>query len=176
MASLSTRRLERASRCMGEHLHFVRSLAEYTMHRIVGTLWARLERQVHRATNIDDIRRAKGSYIAQVRLECLLDKTSPAPKAVEDLIECCERFAQRLREYASLRDDALPYDESARVAGISWDELRRTRKRFQNGNRFLVRILTERVRRGGVPHLEELLERLDGGGYFQEGNFKRNIL
>ncbi|XP_053722858.1 gamma-tubulin complex component 5 [Synchiropus splendidus] len=130
-------------------MHFVNSLHNYIMTRILHSTGLEFQHQVQEAKDLDQLIKIHYRYLATIHDRCLLrEKVSFVKEAIMKVLNLVLIFSERWQAgYGAWKIESIDKMESD----------------FKNCHMFLVTILNKAVCRGVFPHLESLALSLMAG-------------
>ncbi|XP_034387172.1 gamma-tubulin complex component 5 isoform X2 [Cyclopterus lumpus] len=130
-------------------MHFVNSLHNYIMTRILHSTGLEFQHQVQEAKDLDQLIKIHYRYLATIHDRCLLrEKVSFVKEAIMKVLNLVLIFSDRWRAgFGAWKIESIDKMESD----------------FKNCHMFLVTILNKAVCRGSFPHLESLALSLMAG-------------
>ncbi|XP_077462813.1 gamma-tubulin complex component 5 [Stigmatopora argus] len=130
-------------------MHFVNSLHNYIMTRILHSTGLEFQHQVQEAKDLDQLIKIHYRYLATIHDRCLLrEKVSFVKEAIMKVLNLVLIFSDRWQAgFAAWKIESISKMESD----------------FKNCHMFLVTILNKAVCRGSFPHLESLALSLMAG-------------
>ncbi|XP_058494552.1 gamma-tubulin complex component 5 [Solea solea] len=130
-------------------MHFVNSLHNYIMTRILHSTGLEFQHQVQEAKDLDQLIKIHYRYLATIHDRCLLrEKVSFVKEAIMKVLNLVLIFSDRWQAgFGAWRIESIDKMESD----------------FKNCHMFLVTILNKAVCRGSFPHLESLALSLMAG-------------
>ncbi|KPP78848.1 gamma-tubulin complex component 5-like [Scleropages formosus] len=134
-------------------MHFVNSLHNYIMTRILHSTGLEFQHQVQDAKDLDQLIKIHYRYLSTIHDRCLLrEKVSFVKEAIMKVLNLVLMFSDRWQAgFGALKVESIDKMESD----------------FKNCHMFLVTILNKAVCRGSFPHLESLALSLMAG--FEQG-------
>lgn len=130
-------------------MHFVNSLHNYIMTRILHSTGLEFQHQVEEAKDLDQLIKIHYRYLSTIHDRCLLrEKVSFVKEAIMKVLNLALMFADGWQ------------------AGLgTWrmESIEKMESDFKNCHMFLVTILNKAVCRGSFPHLESLALSLMAG-------------
>ncbi|PRP78393.1 morn motif-containing protein [Planoprotostelium fungivorum] len=130
-------------------VHFTGNLQEYMVNRVLQTSWLEFESSIRDADDFDQVRRLHETYLDNIIENCLLGvKRHIFLKRIREILNLCLRF-RRL------------FDSNGEDRERMSRECHRMDEDFSQAAYFLVAILREMVSQRRIPHLEDLLLRLN---------------
>lgn len=130
-------------------MHFVNSLHNYMMTRILHSTGLEFQHQVEEAKDLDQLIRIHYRYLSTIHDRCLLrEKVSSVKEAIMKMLNIVLMFADRWQ--AGLRHWRM-------------ESIEKMESDFINCHKFLVKVLNKAVCRGSFPHLESLALSLMAG-------------
>lgn len=144
----------------GAMLHFVENLEQYCLTRVIESVWHEFGERMQAAPSLDAACALHERYVATVRDGCLLGpKAELVLESIRKVLNLACLFHAKFRQYhtPALSAAARTSLQSDFVA-IEHD--------FRQCTRFLLSLLARIVARGGYPHLEDLLGRLNFNGFY----------
>uniref|UniRef100_A0A3Q3JYP3 Gamma-tubulin complex component n=1 Tax=Monopterus albus TaxID=43700 RepID=A0A3Q3JYP3_MONAL len=130
-------------------MHFVNSLHNYIMTRILHSTGLEFQHQVQEAKDLDQLIKIHYKYLATIHDRCLLrEKVSFVKEAIMKVLNLVLIFSDRWQAgFGAWKIESIDKMESD----------------FKNCHMFLVTILNKAVCRGSFPHLESLALSLMAG-------------
>ncbi|XP_040039353.1 gamma-tubulin complex component 5 [Gasterosteus aculeatus] len=130
-------------------MHFVNSLHNYIMTRILHSTGLEFQHQVQEAKDLDQLIKIHYRYLATIHDRCLLrEKVSFVKEAIMKVLNLVLIFSERWQAgFGAWKIESIDKMESD----------------FKNCHMFLVTILNKAVCRGSFPHLESLALSLMAG-------------
>uniref|UniRef100_A0A3P8VCE4 Gamma-tubulin complex component n=1 Tax=Cynoglossus semilaevis TaxID=244447 RepID=A0A3P8VCE4_CYNSE len=130
-------------------MHFVNSLHNYIMTRILHSTGLEFQHQVQEAKDLDQLIKIHYRYLATIHDRCLLrEKVSFVKEAIMKVLNLVLIFSDRWR---------------AGFGAWKMESIDKMESDFKNCHMFLVTILNKAVCRGSFPHLESLALSLMAG-------------
>uniref|UniRef100_A0A8C6TH80 Gamma-tubulin complex component n=1 Tax=Neogobius melanostomus TaxID=47308 RepID=A0A8C6TH80_9GOBI len=128
-------------------MHFVNSLHNYIMTRILHSTGLEFQHQVQEAKDLDQLIKIHYKYLATIHDRCLLrEKVSFVKEAIMKVLNLVLIFSDRWQAgFGAWKIESIDKMESD----------------FKNCHMFLVTILNKAVCRGSFPHLVSLLSNLE---------------
>ncbi|KAM4045971.1 gamma-tubulin complex component 5 isoform 1-T1 [Anomaloglossus baeobatrachus] len=130
-------------------MHFVNSLHNYMMTRILHSTGLEFQHQVEEAKDLDQLIKIHYRYLSTIHDRCLLrEKVSSVKEAIMKVLNVVLMFADRWHAgFGAWKAESILKMESD----------------FTNCHKFLVKVLNKAVCRGSFPHLESLALSLMAG-------------
>ncbi|KAG9492294.1 hypothetical protein GDO78_000681 [Eleutherodactylus coqui] len=130
-------------------MHFVNSLHNYVMTRILHSTGLEFQHQVEEAKDLDQLIKIHYRYLSTIHDRCLLrEKVSSVKEAIMKVMNVVLMFADRWHAgFGAWKAESILKMESD----------------FTNCHKFLVKVLNKAVCRGSFPHLESLALSLMAG-------------
>ncbi|XP_075708686.1 gamma-tubulin complex component 5 isoform X2 [Rhinoderma darwinii] len=130
-------------------MHFVNSLHNYMMTRILHSTGLEFQHQVEEAKDLDQLIKIHYRYLSTIHDRCLLrEKVSSVKEAIMKVMNVVLMFADRWHAgFGAWKAESILKMESD----------------FTNCHKFLVKVLNKAVCRGSFPHLESLALSLMAG-------------
>ncbi|NXD07528.1 GCP5 protein, partial [Nothocercus nigrocapillus] len=130
-------------------MHFVNSLHNYIMTRILHSTGLEFQHQVEEAKDLDQLIKIHYRYLSTIHDRCLLrEKVSFVKEAIMKVLNLVLMFADRWQ---------------AGLGAWKMESIEKMESDFKNCHMFLVTILNKAVCRGSFPHLESLALSLMAG-------------
>lgn len=130
-------------------MHFVNSLHNYIMTRILHSTGLEFQHQIEEAKDLDQLIKIHYRYLSTIFDRCLLrEKISFVKEAIMEVLNLVLMFADR-------------WQTSLGVSKI--ESIEKMESDFKNCHMFLVTVLNKAVCRGSFPHLESLASSLMAG-------------
>uniref|UniRef100_A0A8C5M2Q4 Gamma-tubulin complex component n=1 Tax=Leptobrachium leishanense TaxID=445787 RepID=A0A8C5M2Q4_9ANUR len=130
-------------------MHFVNSLHNYMMTRILHSTGLEFQHQVEEAKDLDQLIKIHYRYLSTIHDRCLLrEKVSSVKEAIMKVMNVVLMFAERWQ---------------AGLGAWKMDSIMKMESDFTNCHKFLVKVLNKAVCRGSFPHLESLALSLMAG-------------
>ncbi|XP_033820752.1 gamma-tubulin complex component 5 [Periophthalmus magnuspinnatus] len=130
-------------------MHFVNSLHNYIMTRILHSTGLEFQHQVQEAKDLDQLIKIHYKYLATIHDRCLLrEKVSFVKEAIMKVLNLVLIFSDRWQ---------------AGIGAWKIESIDKMESDFKNCHMFLVTILNKAVCRGSFPHLESLALSLMAG-------------
>ncbi|XP_038613132.1 gamma-tubulin complex component 5 [Tachyglossus aculeatus] len=130
-------------------MHFVNSLHNYIMTRILHSTGLEFQHQVEEAKDLDQLIKIHYRYLSTIHDRCLLrEKVSFVKEAIMKVLNLVLMFADRWQ---------------AGFGAWKMESIEKMESDFKNCHMFLVTVLNKAVRRGSFPHLESLALSLVAG-------------
>ncbi|XP_037688721.1 gamma-tubulin complex component 5 isoform X2 [Choloepus didactylus] len=130
-------------------MHFVNSLHNYIMTRILHSTGLEFEHQVEEAKDLDQLIKIHYRYLSTIHDRCLLrEKVSFVKEAIMKVLNLALMFADGWQ---------------AGLGAWKMESIEKMESDFKNCHMFLVTILNKAVCRGSFPHLESLTLSLMAG-------------
>ncbi|XP_007533952.1 gamma-tubulin complex component 5 [Erinaceus europaeus] len=130
-------------------MHFVNSLHNYIMTRILHSTGLEFQHQVEEAKDLDQLIKIHYRYLSTIHDRCLLrEKVSFVKEAIMKVLNLALMFAEGWQ---------------AGLGAWRMESIEKMESDFKNCHMFLVTILNKAVRRGSFPHLESLALSLMAG-------------
>eukprot|EP00899_Mesostigma_viride_P000798 jgi/Mesvir1/10719/Mv13798-RA.1 len=149
-----------------ELVHFVDTIHQYVMDRVLHYSWGQLSQSLAAATSLDEARGAHEAYLESIQRQCFA-----APDRLWTLL------AGRVKTILALALDF--FHTSHALAACQWGQpslitsskakLLQTRHSFHDCNAFLLRVLSTKLKVGHFPHLQDLVTRINFNGYYLNG-------
>ncbi|XP_013414718.1 gamma-tubulin complex component 5 isoform X2 [Lingula anatina] len=123
-------------------MHFVNSLHQYIMTRILHSTGLEFQNEVELATDLDQVIYIHNNYVSKIHERCLLHK----------------RVAMIKETVTRVLNIAVGFQEkwNAGIDNISEKYLKHVEDEFKNCVKFLTSFLNNVIKRGSFPHLESL--------------------
>ncbi|XP_041055513.1 gamma-tubulin complex component 5 isoform X2 [Carcharodon carcharias] len=130
-------------------MHFVNSLHNYIMTRILHSTGLEFQHQIEEAKDLDQLIKIHYRYLSTIYDRCLLrEKISFVKEAIMKVLNLVLMFADRWQT----------------GLGVSkMESIEKMESDFKNCHMFLVTVLNKAVCRGSFPHLESLASSLMAG-------------
>lgn len=123
-------------------MHFVNSIHNYIMTRILHSTGLEFQHQVQEAKDLDQLIKIHYRYLSTIHDRCLLrEKISFLKEAIMKVLNLALMFSDR---------------RQAGLSGLSIESIDKIESDFNNCHLFLVMVLNKAVCRGSFPHLESL--------------------
>ncbi|XP_043927998.1 gamma-tubulin complex component 5 [Protopterus annectens] len=130
-------------------MHFVNSLHNYMMTRILHSTGLEFQHQVEDAKDLDQLIKIHYRYLATIHDRCLLrEKVSFVHEAIMKVLNLVLMFSERWQ---------------AGLGAWKMEPINKMESDFKNCHMFLVTVLNKAVCRGSFPHLEALALSLQAG-------------
>ncbi|XP_068124226.1 gamma-tubulin complex component 5 isoform X2 [Hyperolius riggenbachi] len=130
-------------------MHFVNSLHNYIMTRILHSTGLEFQHQVEEAKDLDQLIKIHYRYLSTIHDRCLLrEKVSSVKEAIMKVMNVVLMFADRWH---------------AGLGAWKVESIVKMESDFTNCHKFLVKVLNKAVCRGSFPHLESLALSLMAG-------------
>ncbi|XP_060089867.1 gamma-tubulin complex component 5-like [Heteronotia binoei] len=130
-------------------MHFVNSLHNYIMTRILHSTGLEFQHQVEEAKDLDQLIKIHYRYLSTIHDRCLLrEKVSFVKEAIMKVLNLVLMFADRWQ---------------AGLGAWKMESITKMESDFKNCHMFLVTVLNKAVCRGSFPHLESLTLSLMAG-------------
>nr|XP_056718150.1 gamma-tubulin complex component 5 [Euleptes europaea] len=130
-------------------MHFVNSLHNYIMTRILHSTGLEFQHQVEEAKDLDQLIKIHYRYLSTIHDRCLLrEKVSFVKEAIMKVLNLVLMFADRWQ---------------AGLGAWKMESITKMESDFKNCHMFLVTVLNKAVCRGSFPHLESLALSLMAG-------------
>ncbi|XP_018418313.1 PREDICTED: gamma-tubulin complex component 5 [Nanorana parkeri] len=130
-------------------MHFVNSLHNYMMTRILHSTGLEFQHQVEEAKDLDQLIKIHYRYLSTIHDRCLLrEKVSSVKEAILKVMNVVLMFADRWH---------------AGLGAWKAESIVKMESDFTNCHKFLVKVLNKAVCRGSFPHLESLALSLMAG-------------
>ncbi|KAM4796447.1 gamma-tubulin complex component 5 [Rhinophrynus dorsalis] len=130
-------------------MHFVNSLHNYLMTRILHSTGLEFQHQVEEAKDLDQLIKIHYRYLSTIHDRCLLrEKVSSVKEAIMKVLNVVLMFADRWH---------------AGLGAWKMESIVKMESDFTNCHKFLVKVLNKAVCRGSFPHLESLALSLMAG-------------
>ncbi|XP_059228046.1 gamma-tubulin complex component 5 [Mustela nigripes] len=130
-------------------MHFVNSLHNYIMTRILHSTGLEFQHQVEEAKDLDQLIKIHYRYLSTIHDRCLLrEKVSFVKEAIMKVLNLALMFADGWQ---------------AGLGAWKMESIEKMESDFKNCHMFLVTILNKAVCRGSFPHLESLALSLMAG-------------
>ncbi|XP_071404052.1 gamma-tubulin complex component 5 isoform X1 [Pithys albifrons albifrons] len=130
-------------------MHFVNSLHNYIMTRILHSTGLEFQHQVEEAKDLDQLIKIHYRYLSTIHDRCLLrEKVSFVKEAIMKVLNVVLMFADRWQ---------------AGLGAWKMESIEKMESDFKNCHMFLVTVLNKAVCRGSFPHLESLALSLMAG-------------
>ncbi|XP_078401245.1 gamma-tubulin complex component 5 isoform X2 [Cetorhinus maximus] len=130
-------------------MHFVNSLHNYIMTRILHSTGLEFQHQIEEAKDLDQLIKIHYRYLSTIYDRCLLrEKISFVKEAIMKVLNLVLMFADR-------------WQTGLGVSKI--ESIEKMESDFKNCHMFLVTVLNKAVCRGSFPHLESLASSLMAG-------------
>ncbi|XP_026506229.1 gamma-tubulin complex component 5 [Terrapene carolina triunguis] len=130
-------------------MHFVNSLHNYIMTRILHSTGLEFQHQVEEAKDLDQLIKIHYRYLSTIHDRCLLrEKVSFVKEAIMKVLNLVLMFADRWQ---------------AGLGAWRMESIEKMESDFKNCHMFLVTVLNKAVCRGSFPHLESLAVSLMAG-------------
>ncbi|XP_018102627.1 gamma-tubulin complex component 5 isoform X2 [Xenopus laevis] len=130
-------------------MHFVNSLHNYLMTRILHSTGLEFQHQVEEAKDLDQLIKIHYRYLSTIHDRCLLrEKVSSVKEAIMKVLNVVLMFADRWH---------------AGLGAWKKESIVKMESDFTNCHKFLVKVLNKAVCRGSFPHLESLALSLMAG-------------
>ncbi|XP_030427179.1 gamma-tubulin complex component 5 isoform X2 [Gopherus evgoodei] len=130
-------------------MHFVNSLHNYIMTRILHSTGLEFQHQVEEAKDLDQLIKIHYRYLSTIHDRCLLrEKVSFVKEAIMKVLNLVLIFADRWQ---------------AGLGAWKMESIEKMESDFKNCHMFLVTVLNKAVCRGSFPHLESLAVSLMAG-------------
>ncbi|XP_064152283.1 gamma-tubulin complex component 5 isoform X2 [Loxodonta africana] len=130
-------------------MHFVNSLHNYIMTRILHSTGLEFQHQVEEAKDLDQLIKVHYRYLSTIHDRCLLrEKVSFVKEAIMKVLNLALMFADGWQ---------------AGLGAWKMESIEKMESDFKNCHMFLVTILNKAVCRGSFPHLESLALSLMAG-------------
>ncbi|XP_036788442.2 gamma-tubulin complex component 5 isoform X5 [Manis pentadactyla] len=130
-------------------MHFVNSLHNYIMTRILHSTGLEFQHQVEEAKDLDQLIKIHYRYLSTIHDRCLLrEKVSFVKEAIMKVLNLALMFADGWQ---------------AGLGAWQMESIEKMESDFKNCHMFLVTILNKAVCRGSFPHLESLALSLMAG-------------
>ncbi|XP_026644918.1 gamma-tubulin complex component 5 isoform X1 [Microtus ochrogaster] len=130
-------------------MHFVNSLHNYIMTRILHSTGLEFQHQVEEAKDLDQLIKIHYRYLSTIHDRCLLrEKVSFVKEAIMKVLNLALMFAEGWQ---------------AGLGAWRMESIEKMESDFKNCHMFLVTILNKAVCRGSFPHLESLALSLMAG-------------
>ncbi|XP_063809343.1 gamma-tubulin complex component 5 [Pseudophryne corroboree] len=130
-------------------MHFVNSLHNYMMTRILHSTGLEFQHQVEEAKDLDQLIKIHYRYLSTIHDRCLLrEKVSSVKEAIMKVMNVVLMFADRWH---------------AGLGAWKAESIMKMESDFTNCHKFLVKVLNKAVCRGSFPHLESLALSLMAG-------------
>ncbi|KAM4702179.1 gamma-tubulin complex component 5 isoform 2-T2 [Discoglossus pictus] len=130
-------------------MHFVNSLHNYMMTRILHSTGLEFQNQVEEAKDLDQLIKIHYRYLSTIHDRCLLrEKVSSVKEAIMKVMNVVLMFADRWH---------------AGLGAWKMESILKMESDFTNCHKFLVKVLNKAVCRGSFPHLESLALSLMAG-------------
>ncbi|MEE6507620.1 hypothetical protein FKM82_027606 [Ascaphus truei] len=130
-------------------MHFVNSLHNYMMTRILHSTGLEFQHQVEEAKDLDQLIKIHYRYLSTIHDRCLLrEKVSSVKEAIMKVMNVVLMFADRWH---------------AGIGAWKMESIVKMESDFTNCHKFLVKVLNKAVCRGSFPHLESLALSLMAG-------------
>ncbi|KAM6386765.1 gamma-tubulin complex component 5 isoform 1-T1 [Alca torda] len=130
-------------------MHFVNSLHNYIMTRILHSTGLEFQHQVEEAKDLDQLIKIHYRYLSTIHDRCLLrEKVSFVKEAIMKVLNLVLMFADRWQ---------------AGLGAWKMESIEKMESDFKNCHMFLVTVLNKAVCRGSFPHLESLALSLMAG-------------
>ncbi|XP_054255353.1 gamma-tubulin complex component 5 [Indicator indicator] len=130
-------------------MHFVNSLHNYIMTRILHSTGLEFQHQVEEAKDLDQLIKIHYRYLSTIHDRCLLrEKVSSVKEAIMKVLNLVLMFADRWQ---------------AGLGAWKMESIEKMESDFKNCHMFLVTVLNKAVCRGSFPHLESLALSLMAG-------------
>ncbi|CAN9500264.1 unnamed protein product [Ophioblennius macclurei] len=130
-------------------MHFVNSVHNYIMTRILHSTGLEFQHQVQEAKDLDQLIKIHYRYLATIHDRCLLrEKISFLKEAIMKVLNLALMFSDR---------------RQAGLSTLSIESIDKIESDFNNCHLFLVMVLNKAVCRGSFPHLESLTLSLMAG-------------
>ncbi|KAM8977453.1 gamma-tubulin complex component 5 [Pelodytes ibericus] len=130
-------------------MHFVNSLHNYMMTRILHSTGLEFQHQVEDAKDLDQLIKIHYRYLSTIHDRCLLrEKVSSVKEAIMKVMNVVLMFADRWH---------------AGLGAWKMESIVKMESDFTNCHKFLVKVLNKAVCRGSFPHLESLALSLMAG-------------
>ncbi|XP_032632004.1 gamma-tubulin complex component 5 isoform X4 [Chelonoidis abingdonii] len=130
-------------------MHFVNSLHNYIMTRILHSTGLEFQHQVEEAKDLDQLIKIHYRYLSTIHDRCLLrEKVSFVKEAIMKVLNLVLMFADRWQ---------------AGLGAWKMESIEKMESDFKNCHMFLVTVLNKAVCRGSFPHLESLAVSLMAG-------------
>uniref|UniRef100_H3B9W7 Gamma-tubulin complex component n=1 Tax=Latimeria chalumnae TaxID=7897 RepID=H3B9W7_LATCH len=130
-------------------MHFVNSLHNYIMTRILHSTGLEFQHQVEEAKDLDQLIKIHYRYLSTIHDRCLLrEKVSFVKEAIMKVLNLVLIFSDRWQ---------------AGLGAWKIESIDKMESDFKNCHMFLVTVLTKAVCRGSFPHLESLALSLMAG-------------
>ncbi|XP_006135890.2 gamma-tubulin complex component 5 isoform X1 [Pelodiscus sinensis] len=130
-------------------MHFVNSLHNYIMTRILHSTGLEFQHQVEEAKDLDQLIKIHYRYLSTIHDRCLLrEKVSFVKEAIMKVLNLVLMFADRWQ---------------AGLGAWRMESIEKMESDFKNCHMFLVTVLNKAVCRGSFPHLESLALSLMAG-------------
>uniref|UniRef100_A0A7M4ELE3 Gamma-tubulin complex component n=1 Tax=Crocodylus porosus TaxID=8502 RepID=A0A7M4ELE3_CROPO len=130
-------------------MHFVNSLHNYIMTRILHSTGLEFQHQVEEAKDLDQLIKIHYRYLSTIHDRCLLrEKVSFVKEAIMKVLNLVLMFTERWQ---------------AGLGAWKMESIEKMESDFKNCHMFLVTVLNKAVCRGSFPHLESLALSLMAG-------------
>ncbi|XP_061482956.1 gamma-tubulin complex component 5 isoform X2 [Rhineura floridana] len=130
-------------------MHFVNSLHNYIMTRILHSTGLEFQHQVEEAKDLDQLIKIHYRYLSTIHDRCLLrEKVTFVKEAIMKVLNLVLMFADRWQ---------------AGLGAWKMESITKMESDFKNCHMFLVTVLNKAVCRGSFPHLESLALSLMAG-------------
>ncbi|XP_006764087.2 PREDICTED: gamma-tubulin complex component 5, partial [Myotis davidii] len=130
-------------------MHFVNSLHNYIMTRILHSTGLEFQHQIEEAKDLDQLIKIHYRYLSTIHDRCLLrEKVSFVKEAIMKVLNLALMFADGWQ---------------AGLGAWQMESIEKMESDFKNCHMFLVTILNKAVCRGSFPHLESLALSLMAG-------------
>ncbi|GAQ81443.1 Spc97 / Spc98 family of spindle pole body component [Klebsormidium nitens] len=143
-------------------LHFINTLHQYVMDRVLHSAWLDLRTEMAAATSLDEVIACHERYLAAIQKQCLVasDKLwTLLASRVRTMVAIALDFCSLQRTLSS--DGANP-DVLARGEA----EMLRLERQFHESMVFLLRVLSSKLNVGHFPHLADLVIRINYNHYY----------
>ena len=170
-----------------ELLCYLRSLREYMISRVLQVPWKELEKELKRATSLDDMKTRHDAYLLQIQERCLLTSRFVAlRRPLDKLISIAITFARRFQlAHTLLTNDAFPHgtykksehatkfghlvigmDEEEINVDKVWSSVSTLKQDFNKNLKFVLSVLSKMA--SSSTHLADLYLRLNFSDFYQQ--------
>eukprot|EP00026_Physarum_polycephalum_P003751 Phypoly_transcript_03765.p1 GENE.Phypoly_transcript_03765~~Phypoly_transcript_03765.p1 ORF type:complete len:761 (+),score=166.25 Phypoly_transcript_03765:174-2285(+) len=157
-------------------MHFVNNLQHYLFDRVLQTGWDEFMQGVADATDLDDLVQKHATYVNRIFSQCLLGvKASPVLSVIKRILDMTLRFSRNFLQYEnycevsvadSLKSSTNSLNTSAVLDSVL-QEFSTIDTAVSQQVSLLVSILQDIVAQKNLPHLMDLLLRLNYNQYYR---------
>jgi len=157
-------------------LHFLVNLETYIVHRVLQTAWMEFTKNMKDAHSPEALRQCHLNYLRQIRDRCLLnEKAGLVLNTVKRILNMALRFRLLYNRLVDrgMHSVSYPYRSTTSTVQLECEQME---LEFHQCMSILVTVLSKTVAQRRVPHLEDLLHRLNFNYFYGKSAAKEDFL